>query len=352
MLFYLSSNSLFGVTRLDSIQDISNRFVRSEARQDTGHISDTIFYERSLLLYKEDQFQSLWIRNNDPITIWIAGKLWATKVDSITLNREEIYNHRADSIKLVVQSQQEFVELAAAFIAPRSFVISIENLLETTELPMVEKQVPESVNFVIIATLIVLLFIAINKMVSTKPLFKMSFGFGLRETENENLFQFGPRTLFHSIYLSFLGGLCYWCLCDYKQHLVIQTEESLGSWFYYTLILFCFLVLKYLLTIVFSEINELKSFYQFQFGTFVKFYSIISLAFLTMVSINFWIFHYDQIAFAKVWGFYFIMAAGIFSIYLFLYMASVKGIRKMRIIAYLCSTEFIGAFLIALALLK
>jgi hypothetical protein len=112
------------------------------------------------------------------------------------------------------------------------------------------------------------------------------------------------------------------------------------------------LLIKYTVVGLFGYLHQLKSLSHFQFSVFVNFTMGICLIFLIFVNSLLWFSFYESNALTEFWNYYFLGAIILFYIYLSFYMSLTKEVRKFHIIAYLCSTEFLGIFYIALILIK
>tara|TARA_B110000046_G_scaffold179370_1_gene208505 strand:- start:1114 stop:2139 length:1026 start_codon:yes stop_codon:yes gene_type:complete len=332
----------------DITENISGQFILMDQIGDTFDSISGIDIPVRLFLPKNLIFRELLIENSHPMTIWINDRLMASNVYACTIPIGQIYAERAqDSAVLLIRGIQEIKDLQGYLIGLNAASLSRD--LNGT------KKVNIQYDFLIMQVLVLLLIIGLMKRFDLIFLFnlvKRPFRLPFREMDNNFTFKGSYKLLLRVTFLSILLGISYWFLEKYQPSQSDPLAENLISWLIYSFYAFGLLLIKYIMVNLFGYLHQLKSLSHFQFSAFVDFTMGACLIFLIFVNIRFWFSFYEPNALTEFWNYYFLGAIILFYIYLFFYMWLTREVRKFHIISYLCSTEFLGIFYIALILIK
>jgi len=282
------------------------------------------------------------------MTIWINNQLTALNVYTSTIPIGQIYAESTqDSTILMITAIQEIKDLQAYLIGLNAASLSKD--LNGTQKVNVQH------DFLIMQVLILLLIVGLMKRydpVFLLNLVKRPFRLGSRDLDYDFTFKGSYKLILRVSFLSILLGISYWFLEDYQPDQSYPLTENLMSWLIYSFYALGLLLIKYTVVGLFGYLHQLKSLSHFQFSVFVNFTMGICLIFLIFVNSLLWFSFYESNALTEFWNYYFLGATILFYIYLSFYMSLTKEVRKFHIIAYLCSTEFLGIFYIALILIK
>ena len=348
LTFVLGSMTAFGGVDSAITKNISDQFVWMDQVGDTLDSISGIDAPARLVLPKDLIFRELLLQNSQPMTIWINDRLTALNVYTCTLPIGQIYAEiDQDSTVLIIRATQEIKDLQGYLIGLN--VASLSRDLNGTK----KGNIPH--DFLIVQVLVLLLIIGLIKRFDLIFLFnlvKKPFSLPSRELESNFTFKGSYKLILRVSFLSILLGISYWFLEDYQPDQSYPLTENLMSWLIYSFYALGLLLIKYTVVGLFGYLHQLKSLSHFQFSVFVNFTMGICLIFLIFVNSLLWFSFYESNALTEFWNYYFLGAIILFYIYLSFYMSLTKEVRKFHIIAYLCSTEFLGIFYIALILIK
>ena len=209
-------------------------------------------------------------------------------------------------------------------------------------------------DFFIIQVLVLLFVIGLMRRfdlpflfsLATRPILFSFRGVASNFTFKEN-YKLILRITFSSIFL----GLSYWFIENYQPDQNFSLVKNLVSWLIFSCYAFGLLLIKYITVITFGYLHQLKPLSHHQFSVFVNFISG-PVYFFNLRQWSSVLLFYEPFVLTKFWNYYFLGAIILFCIYFFLFMSFQKEARKFHIILYLCSTEILGIFYIALILIK
>tara|TARA_X000001036_G_scaffold113836_1_gene106814 strand:+ start:6076 stop:7101 length:1026 start_codon:yes stop_codon:yes gene_type:complete len=329
-------------------KDISDQFILVDQVGDTLNSISGIDASVRLVLSKNLIFRELLIENSKPMTVWINNRLNASNIYTCTIPRDQIYiGSSQDSIILIIQGIQEIEDLQAYLIGLNS-ASSFMDLNGT-------KKVNNQYDFFIIQVLVLLFVTGLMKRFDLNfllSLVKRPFLFPSRELKGNFTIKENYKFLIRGSFISTLLGISYWFLENYQLGQSYSLRGNLVSWLIYSLYAFGLLLIKYIMVYIFGYIHQLKPLSHYQFSAFINFTMATCLIFLIFVNTNLWFSFYEPNALTDFWNYYFLGAIILFYIYLFFYMSFKKEGRNFHIISYLCSTEILGIFYIAIILIK
>lgn len=348
LTFILGSMMVFGGGYSAITKNISDQFVLMDQVGDTVDSISGTYATACLVLPKDLIFCELLLQNSQPMTIWINDRLTALNVYTCTLPIGQIYAEiDQDSTVLTIRATQEIKDLQGYLIGLN--VDSLSTGLTGTKKGKIQY------DFLIVQVLVLLLIIGLIERFDLIFLFglvKNRFRLPSRELDASFTFQGSYKLIFKVSYLSILLGISYWFLENYQPNQSYPLTENLRFWLIYSFYALGLLFIKYTVVRLFGYLHQLKLLSHFQFSTFVNFTMEICLIFLILVNVRLWFSFYEPSALTEYWNYYFLGAIILFYIYLVFYMSLTKEFRKLHIIAYLCSTEFLGIFYFALILIK
>ena len=329
-------------------KNISAEFIWSDEVEDTITSSSAIDASAYLVLPNNLIFRELLIESGQQMNIWINNRLVASKIYSCTIPIGQIYTDgNQDTIVLMVEGIKKVRDLKGYLLDLKT--ISLSKELNGT------KKTNMQYDFFIIQVLVLLFVIGLMRRfdlpflfsLATRPIFFSSRGVVSNFTFKEN-YKLILRITFSSIFL----GLSYWFIENYQPDQNFSLVKNLVSWLIFSCYAFGLLLIKYITVITFGYLHQLKPLSHHQFSVFVNFISGACLFFLIYVNGHLWLLFYEPFVLTKFWNYYFLGAIILFCIYFFLFMSFQKEARKFHIILYLCSTEILGIFYIALILIK
>jgi hypothetical protein len=133
---------------------------------------------------------------------------------------------------------------------------------------------------------------------------------------------------------------------------LLTTSDLLISSLSFTFLLCFALVSKYFVISLLAEINTLSRLKGIQFVDFLKFFSIGGLLVGVVLQALFWGGYLTD--FQTFWVFrnIYLIIYAVFILYFYVRLARETSYKKLHIISYLCTTEFVGVFLLALIIYK
>ena len=348
LTFILGSMMAFGGGYSAITKNISDQFVLMDQVGDTVDSISGMYAPARLVLPKDLIFRELLLQNSQPMTIWINDRLTALNVYTCTLPIGQIYAEiDQDSTVLIIRATQEIKDLQGYLIGLNAASLSRD--LNGTKKGKIQY------DFLIVQVLVLLLIIGLIERVDLFFLFslvKNPFSLPSRELDSSFTFKGSYKLIFKVSSLSILLGISYWFFENYQPNQSYPLTENLRSWLIYSFYALGLLLIKYTVVSLFGYLYQLKSLSHFQFSAFVNFTLGICLIFLIFVNVRLWFSFYESSALTEFWNYYFLGAIILFYIYLVFCMSLTKEVRKFHIIAYLCSTEFLGIFYFALNFIK
>ncbi len=348
--FIVFLGSMIAFSRGHSVitKNISDQFIWTDEDEDTITPISGIDASAYLVLSNNLIFRELLIENSQPMTVWINNRLAVSNMNSCIISIGQIYtDDDQDSVILIVEGIQKTRDLKGYLVDLNTISVS-KDLIEA-------KKTNIQYDFLVIQVL-VLLFVGglmrrfdlpFLSSLATRPILFPFRGVGSNFTFKEN-YKLILRVSFLSIFL----GISYWFLENYQPVQNFSLARNLVSWLIYSFYAFGLLLIKYIIVITFGYLHQLKPLSHYQFSAFVNFITGASLFFLIYVNIHLWFLYYEPNVLPKFWNYYFLGAIILFYIYFFFYMSFQKETRKLHIILYLCSTEILGIFYIAIILIK
>ncbi len=329
-------------------KNISDQFIWTDEVEDTITSMSGIDAFAYLILPNNLIFRELLIESSQQMTIWMNNQLLVSNIYSCTLPIGQIYTDgNKDPIILIVEGTQKGRDL-------KGYLIDLKTSSPTKGLNGTKKT-SMHYDFFIIQVLVLLFVIGLMRRfdlpflfnLAVRPILFSSRGVGSNFTFKENY-----KLILRVIFLSIFLGISYWFLKNYQPGQNFSLVKNLVSWLIYSCYAFGLLLIKYITVITFGYLHQLKTLSYYQFSVFVNFISGACLFFLIYVNSHLWLFFYEPILLTKFWNYYFVGATILFCIYFFFYISFQKETRKFHIILYLCSTEILGIFYVALILIK
>ena len=347
-IVFLGSTIAFPAGHSVITKNISDQFIWTDEVEGTITSFSGDDASAYLVLPNNLIFSELLIESSQQMTIWINNRLVVSNIHSCAIPIGQIYaDGDQDSVILMVEGIQKTRDLNA--------YLNELNINSVSKVLNEVKKTNMQYDFFIIQVLVLLFVVGLMRRfdlpflfsLATRPILFPFRGVGSNFTFKEN-YKLILRVSFLSIFL----GISYWFLENYQPVQNFSLARNLVSWLIYSFYAFGLLLIKYIIVITFGYLHQLKPLSHYQFSAFVNFITGACLFFLIYVNIHLWFLYYEPNVLPKFWNYYFLGAIILFYIYFFFYMSFQKETRKFHIILYLCSTEILGIFYIALILIK
>lgn len=338
--------------------------VVSQSRQYVDLSTDFIFIDRegkpsialntqnikSLGFYLEQsrKFDSLILDGQNPFSVWINGQLIAEGSNSYALSKRDLsIEGQMNLVYISVFSDKslhlfsaKLLSLGAATLKP----FENQNRYQT-----------DQVVSLFVVSMLVFVFgysfagrstgLGLGKLLFVDNRYRQS---NVSLQQSGELISIGVSALFVSLLMGYLH-LLYVHGDDlyFDRFLVIVT-----SWVYYTVISFAILIAKYVIILTVSRLFHIQSVKDMQFGNFLNFL-LIALGMTTfIIQVKFWSNYSADFGNLESFQFFYIVSYSLFLFYMFIKLITVTSFRKLHIIAYLCATEIVWAFALAILYFK
>ena len=330
------------------VEDLSLRFLQLD-RADELVLTTDIKASSTIGFYvsANESFDKITICDSVPFSVWIEGLLVQQNSQCFERSRQQLFeNRRAETLFITLVSSSNFNSLKADLLASDSRFMELRNLPTDREIHHFQEW--------LIISLLILGFSAGLIRIFMPSLFQLLFGFGSSPSrQNEFAVEFSFESLVGSLFVSLLVGFIYQSAGLMENDSEIISNKLLYlDWLEASALVFVGLMLKYLLLSLVAWLNAISGVVNLQYHDFIKFFSLTSLSLLIVVGSYYWIAYYGEFHIQSFVTNSLIIVYMVYMIYLFQRLLVWTHCKKLHIISYLCTTEFIGAFLIALIIYK
>jgi hypothetical protein len=329
------------------VEDLSLRLLQLD-KSDELVLNTDISESGVLGFYVEmaEPFDQLKLCGSVPFSVWLDGRLIVSQSKCVAFEKASLFAEEKNAIFFTIVSDKQFSNLQAMLLSFRSYDFELTNL-------PTERKTHDFQEWLIIALLIISLGAGIIKLLSP-ALFKLLFTVNLGASRKDGLIgEFSLETLLGTVFVSLMVAFVY-----AGASLMEDDTEAISNWLIFAnwlKIAFYVLVgmlIKYVLLSVIAWLNDIPGVVNLQFHDFLKFFSVSSLLLMIILGLYYWLGYYGEFHVLKIVTNVWVVVYLIFMIYLFIKLDSWTHCKKLHIISYLCTTEFIGAFLIALIIYK
>lgn len=335
----------------DSLNVVENLTLRFLRLGQTGELvlNTEITQSNAIGCYisEKEDFDRLFISDNTNFSIWIDGQLIQSNEKTFNITKESLFEGARNDTKFIsVVSTNPFSNLTAYLLAADSKKIGLINL-------PISKKEHYFQDWLIISVLILLASVGTMR-IWMPSMFRFLFTMDSLATREENVasefnFESLLSTLFVSLAIGFLFNTA--TLMDSDKEIISNAYLYL-DWFKSSFVIFFALLAKYILLTIVAWLNAISKVVNIQYHTFLKAYVIGALVLILISLAHYWTSYYSGFhIFGWVSRSLFVIYF-IYLIYLFQKLLASTHCKKLHIISYLCTTEFIGAFLIALIIYK
>lgn len=342
------SNALIAQNdRMILVEDLSLRLYKLDNKDLT--FSADLSKEDALGFYltSTDRFDVLQMCSVNSFTVWQDGKMIHDQSVCLDLSNQEIVlNSLVDTTYFALVTNGSFQGLEVNLFADRAELMRLENL----PIDRAERQINEWT--VVVLFIIGVLAVAIRHQ--NHALFSFLSTVRIGRIRNEEIdVEFNLDILISIVFVSLVSSYNYQMLSQMSSNGEIVSYwmlvfETLKLTFFLSLVL----VTKYILISALARINALSIIIGTQFIDFIKFFSISGLVFFVILQLRFWLGYYADIQSFWVFENYYLLVYALFIFYFFFKLTQVTQYKKLHIISYLCTTEFVGVFLLALIIYK
>ncbi len=329
------------------IDDLTFRLLSVQSKNDVSLATDLNNLQViGLFVTEAEPFKYLEICNQQPFNVWIEDQMHFEQKDCWRISRNELFEISPnDSVFISLQTAGSFNTIKAGTYGNVTANPTIINQI----LP---RGSDYSSNLVIIFFLSVLAVFGVVKNEYRRSFFGI-LGGSLRinpRIEQEEI-DFGSIVLI--LFTSLLISFAYWYIQVYSSAFYIDNLPmnliQVGRFLIITLIAFA---AKFIFIRIIAQLNGFRNIAWEQLIEFVRYSSVLASILIIIVLVKFWGGDLDSRASGWFWQFYFVAAYIGFIIYYYFKLGVNSNYRKLHIISYLCTTEILGATIIALIFTK
>lgn len=289
------------------------------------------------------------VSSRNEFSVWVDGKLFAPEKNKHQLSIDELlgsYRGR-DTVFVVFYARSNFKNFQCAYIESSG----TEEEIQVN--PIKLRSAMDSRHTFAIFFLFFLLIVAFFRYLSSYGFFSYFNKVFFRSLRVSTFDENSQTILFETIITSLLTGMAMWHIFDGKSvYLPNFFIEQSGNMLKYSGFAALFLTGKYLVLRLSAYLNGLRSLYMVQFTDFLKFLLMCGIILNTIFFSLYWLDSSPANYLSDNWVYFYPTAYLLFiSYYFFKLSASVPG-KKLLIISYLCSTEIVGAYIVASILIN
>lgn len=329
------------------VEDLSLRLYKLDASQLS--FSANLDQEKALGFYltPADRFELLRICNSDRFSIWKDGQMIRDLSTCFSLSAADLgRSELIDTVYFAMLSEGYFQDLEINLLASNVQEMQLQNVASIRTSPLYKE-------WSIFMLFIIGGFAAILRVQNVSlfdSLFRVSLG-GTRDAEMEA--ELNVDMLVSVLFVALLTTFNIQLLrltTSYAE--AVTTAGLLYDTFLLTLMGAAFLLLKFFLIAMLAGMNALSAIRGIQFVDFLKFFSVGGVVFFVLLQMWYWYGYSFKIA--SFWAFdnFYLILYSLFILYFYIKLVQVSAFKKLHIISYLCTTEFIGVFLLALIIYK
>ena len=294
-----------------------------------------------------DEFEYLSICNSDSFSIWKSGQMikdynlcWEQVRSSIMQQDQE------DTVYLTLMSKGNFSNLSINLLAENISTITVDNLPEARKIHYFQE-------WAIFMLSLIGLFTALIRITNPSLFVYLTKVRWVTTREDEIEFEFNIDMILAIIFVSLITVFNYQLIIHWNSDQeILSTGFLLLESIWYVILLALFFLAKYFFIYLMAKINALAAIVGTQFIEFIKFFSVAGLLFVLLMQAWYWLGYYTDFKSGWIIENFYLLVYSLFIGYFFLKLAQQTHYKKLHIISYLCTTEFIGVFLLALIIYK
>ncbi|MEQ8238035.1 MAG: DUF4271 domain-containing protein [Cyclobacteriaceae bacterium] len=347
----------FTISKLFGQEGDNNSFLKYHWFQKKGEVFIPVLGEIEsnaiYLFITKNESGTIEICNEDEYDVWIDNQLIFAEIKSGCIQIESskfLELNDADTSYLRISSSN-LSRLSTSLISQENSKNGV--LVSRTEGDWLH-------DFLMVYTVIVLVLGALYRQsfyLKFRKSLRNPFNFKIRAVVAQNSYSkfISPDNLFALLFLSlFLSGLLL--VINAELGLFNIPQENLFSaisfWLMLSLAFFLFCIAKYFVALLLAKVFNLRNFPNIQVQDFIHFMTFVSGITFVLVLIDF---SFNSVAdqfFLDSARFLVIVAILFFQLWFFLKFVKYYSHRKLLIISYLCTTEFLPGFMAAYWLLN
>ncbi len=345
----LFSYYTFGQDDLIEKEDLSIRFISVSTSNDINIVTDFFAHKNiGLFLDSQEDYDVIKICNGDPFNVWLNSRLHFTNLLCLEMTKTDLLQiTKSDSIYLALSTDGDFRSISA---------ILFDNDFDRTIIsnPIEPRVGPDLNSLFIIVFLVQVLLVGYLKYylpATFDDLFKVSIFRKSTSTERTN--EFDLTLVILSVILSSLSGFAFWYINDFSNpNYYGDLNMSLLGWLGYSAVILGALIFKYFLISAITRLNSFRNLAYTQVYDFLRFFTTLSLLLVAIFFGKYWLDIFGKSAGSWIWKHYYFIAYVVFLIYYYYKIGLNLRYKKLHIISYLCTTEILGAVIIALIFTK
>lgn len=331
-----------------SEEDLTLRFLTTDS-DGAIHIATNYkdYSTIGIFLTENEKFDELEICNDDQFNIWMNNRLRFDNKSCFRISKDSLFLLAGkDSLFLVLNTKGDFRSVIAKAKSENFTLSAFDNLITP------KWQAAEGDLMILMLLTNIILFGILRR--GYPRLYKELFNgpyLGIQTQFRQT--QIEPLKIFLTLFVSVLAGSCIWYVRDYSSPThVFDFYPDLFAWFRYILLVVIFVGLKYVFIQIVSGLNSFKILPEFQIYDFLRISALFMLVLFVFINVEYWVGHAIIEERGLAWGHYFTVANTVFLLYFFYQSAFSLKYSKLHIFSYLCTTEILGAVLIAIIFTK
>lgn len=347
ILAALCCTGTVGYGQDDISEDVRMKFL-SVDQSGTAQVVDDPASANSIgiFLYGYEDFLNLRLINRQAFDVWINGRMFFSGRFDLVLPKQEIFRMaNSDTAYVSLHARNAFSELDA-----RIYYDELEPI--ALVYPIGTRQAKSHQSMMITATIVFGIVLGVFRIVTSAGLNIQGLlrSTGMFRSHDVNTRELTPVKFIETLLGAVLIGFAMWFLFGFDQEATLV--RSLLTWAQYIFIIGIGLFAKYFFIRAISALYGLSQISVQQFTDFVRVTLLSAIALTVIFLAAYWFGFYKEVSFGVVWKYYFLFVQLAFLIYFFLRVTVGTTVKKLSIFSYLCTTEILGAFIVALIFTK
>ncbi len=292
---------------------------------------------------KSENFDQLQVCTDSEFRVWVQNRLQFADTKCWEINQDRLFSlSSSDSVYIVLQTDEDFESLNAHTFRQKTQRPELSSVI----LPKLNQSSGSFIIIIFLASMLIFGTIRNSFPNVYQDIFTIN-PFGRISGSRQDGVDFGIILL--SFFISLLCAFAYWYLRDFSSNYYLDSfTGNLGRILFYTGIVMISLLIKYYFVSLVSRLTGFKGIAYSQMYDFLRFFALLSLLFAFLIFGKFWFSQSPKDLSGWFWSYYFVTGYLLFVVYYFYKIGVQMHHRKLHIISYLCTTEILGAVLIAL----
>lgn len=290
----------------------------------------------------------LLLSTEKPVDIWLNDKLLYHEFDSIVLLKANTFSQN-DQLKVYASRG-----IPAGFV---SRVVTLHQTEKSQDLLKERKADFETERYLVLGTILLLLAGFFRKYfpITFNQSFRNPLSYKIRSISVDQTYvSFGSVDNLYSAF--FFGGLIGFLLIylDYDFMLVSGDIfiNSLVNWLLVSLVVSMAIMVKFFLAKTLAALYQIRELPNIQTQDFTHFFTLVATGAALITFLDFSFFDSTSDFFKEVIHYLLVASVIFFQFWLFFKFDRFYAVRKLMIISYLCTTEFLPGFLTVYWLMK